>query len=118
MEGDLGTVEAHPAGACEVMASSGAVHCAGASNGVLLVPRACARAFVLGACLHFCSEMPNAFAPCKAASRPPGDAAGEETASRQCAGELRPLVVLDVPMRWRMGQLSARFWASSWLRMC
>jgi hypothetical protein len=43
----LGTVEAHPAGACEVMALSGAVHCAGASNGGLLVPGACARVFLL-----------------------------------------------------------------------
>ena len=39
---DLGTVEAHPAGTCELMAFSGAVHCAGASNGGLLVPGVCA----------------------------------------------------------------------------
>ena len=40
--GDFVTVEAHPAGACEVMAFSGASCCAGASNGGLLVPGACA----------------------------------------------------------------------------
>ena len=40
--GDFVTVEAHLAGACEVMAFSGAVCCAGASNGGLLVPGACA----------------------------------------------------------------------------
>ena len=54
--GNFVTVEAHPAGACEVMAFSGAVCCAGASNGGLLVPGAwgmCECVFLLGACLHF-----------------------------------------------------------------
>ena len=46
-EGDLVTVEAHPVGACEVTVFSGAVCCAGANNGGLLLPAACASVFLL-----------------------------------------------------------------------
>ena len=63
----------------------------GASNGGLLVPGACARVFLLGGCVPaFLFKMPNTFVPCKAAFRPPGDTAGEETVLRYvvCRGAL------------------------------